>query len=77
MGIPIKKYLEAYNENPLLFVWAKFAGQILESINTCCTRIDDTLHQQVVYNVSENIRQSIPPALMPKRQTFMIDTQEV
>ena len=35
------------------------------------------LRQQVVHNVSEHISQSIPPTLMPKRQTFMIDTKEV
>ena len=40
----IKKYLEVYNEDPKPFIWTKSADQILESIKSYCTRINDTLH---------------------------------
>ncbi len=40
----IEDYLKIYNEDPKPFIWTKSADQILESIKTYCTRINDILH---------------------------------
>ena len=38
----IKEYLAVYNEDPKPFIWTKSADQILESLQSYCTRISDT-----------------------------------
>ena len=40
----IKEYLAVYNEDPKPFIWTKTADQILESLESYCTRIFDTGH---------------------------------
>jgi transposase len=40
----IRNWIETWNENPRPFVWTKTADQILESIGSYCTRINESRH---------------------------------
>lgn len=40
----IRDWIETWNENPRPYVWTKTAEQILESIGTYCTRINESRH---------------------------------
>ena len=40
----IKEYIASYNENPKPFIWTKSADEILESLESYCTRISGAGH---------------------------------
>ena len=40
----IRAWIETWNDNPKPYVWTKTADQILESIATYCTRINESRH---------------------------------
>ena len=40
----IRAWIDRWNENPRPYVWTKTAEQILESIGTYCTRINESRH---------------------------------
>lgn len=44
LNADIRAWIETWNENPRPFVWAKTAEQILDSIGSYCTRINESRH---------------------------------
>jgi transposase len=44
LNTDIRAWIETWNENPRPYVWTKTADQILESITTYCTRINESRH---------------------------------
>jgi len=44
LNADIRAWIEAWNDDPKPYVWTKTADQILESIATYCTRINDSRH---------------------------------
>jgi transposase len=44
LNTEIRAWIETWNEDPRPYVWTKTADQILESIATYCTRINDSRH---------------------------------
>ena len=44
LNADIRAWIETWNDNPKPYVWTKTAEQILESIATYCTRINESRH---------------------------------
>jgi transposase len=44
LNADIRAWIETWNDNPKPYVWTKTADQILESIATYCTRINESRH---------------------------------
>ena len=44
LNADIRAWIETWNENPRPYIWTKTADQILESIATYCTRINESRH---------------------------------
>jgi transposase len=44
LNADIRAWIETWNDDPKPYVWTKTADQILESIATYCTRINDSRH---------------------------------
>jgi transposase len=44
LNTDIRAWIETWNENPRPYVWTKTADQILDSITTYCTRINESGH---------------------------------
>ena len=44
LNTDIRAWIETWNDDPKPYVWTKTADQILESIATYCTRINDSRH---------------------------------
>ena len=44
LNTDIRAWIETWNDNPRPYVWTKTADQILESIASYCTRINDSGH---------------------------------
>ena len=44
LNADIRAWIETWNDDPKPYVWTKTADQILESIATYCTRINESRH---------------------------------
>jgi transposase len=44
LNTDIRAWIETWNDNPKPYVWTKTADQILESVATYCTRINESRH---------------------------------
>src|SRR3954465_9799684 len=44
LNADIRAWIETWNDDPKPYIWTKTAAQILESIATYCTRINDSRH---------------------------------
>jgi hypothetical protein len=44
LNTDIRAWIETWNDDPRPYVWTKTADQILDSITTCCNRINASQH---------------------------------